>query len=147
MPGFYYSTFRNPVSPHAVSAVSFIENSDPQGLIYKIDELFSIIENEKLDVLNEFSNWFYNYFDGIDKVTENDDINRRFENILEVKTMFATKLEEYKKELLAEGREEGLKKGREEGLLESAKKLKAKGLSDIKVAELLDLNIDEVKNI
>ena len=65
--------------------------------------------------------------------------------------MFATKLEEYKKELLAEGRaeglEKGLEKGREEGILESAKKLKTKGLTDQKISELLDLDIEEIKKL
>ena len=69
--------------------------------------------------------------------------------------MFATKLEEYKKELLAEGREEGLEEGiekgreegREEGLLESARKLKEKGLSVKKISELLDIDIEKIKNL
>ena len=53
--------------------------------------------------------------------------------------MFATKLEEYKKELLAEGREEGI--------LESAKKLKKKGLTDKKISDLLELDIEEIKKL
>ena len=132
---------------NAVSAVFFIENADPQGLIYKIDELFKIIEDENLEVINEFSRWFYNYFDGIDLISGNDGINRRFENVLEVKTMFATKLEEYKKELLEQGLEQGREEGKRSGLIESAKKLKEKGLSNRKVAELLDLDIEEVKKL
>ncbi len=136
---------------NAVSAVFFIENSDPQGLVYNIDELFRIIENENLEIVNEFSRWFYNYFDGLDQITGNDAVTRKFKNVLEGKTMFATKLEEYKKELLAEGRaeglEKGLEKGREEGILESAKKLKTKGLTDQKISELLDLDIEEIKKL
>jgi len=108
-----------------------------------VDSNFREIENENLEVVNEFSRWFYNYFDGIDQITGNDAVNQKFKNVLEVKTMFATKLEEYKKELLAEGREEG----RQEGMLVSAKKLKEKGLSEQKIADLLDLDIKEVKNL
>ena len=61
--------------------------------------------------------------------------------------MFATKLEEYKKELLQEGRQEGREEGREEGKLESARMLKAKGVSVTEIARLLEIDIEKVKNL
>ena len=155
IPAFcYYPICENEISKesllkikNAVSAVFYVENSSPQELKYKIDDLFEIIVNEKLEVVEEFAGWFNNYFAGINDISGDNMINRRFDNILEAKGMFATKLEEYKKELLQEGRQEGREEGREEGKLESARMLKAKGVSVTEIARLLEIDIEKVKNL
>ncbi len=121
---------------NAVAAVFYVENSSPQELLFSIDELFRIIADENLEVVNEFCNWFYNYFDGIDEIAVNTGLSNKFQNILEEKAMFATKLEAYKKELLAEVREEGV--------AETIKKLKSNGYSVEKIASMLNMSKDDV---
>ena len=50
---------------NAVSAIFYIENSNPQELSLEIDRLIDLIKDENLDIIRDFSQWFNNYLSSI----------------------------------------------------------------------------------
>ncbi len=142
---------------NAVSAVFFVENSSPADLIDHLDRIVDILKDEAPEALTRFGNWFSNFLEttgGFD-APEFAEIT----TVSEVRTMFATKLEAYRKQLIEEGREEGLEEGleegREEGLMqgreqtrrETAIRLLRRGDTPEDVVEITGLSLGTVNEL
>ncbi len=119
----YYPIFINEIEKkslekikNAVSALFYIENSNPEDLEKETDILIEIIKNENLSVVKELVEWFNNYLTGISGSIDKNTISFKLESIMEVKTMFATKLKEHDEKLLEQGIEQGIERGIERGI-------------------------------
>lgn len=128
---------------NAVSAIFYVENSSPEELEAEIDKLIEIINDEDLEIASLFSNWLNNYLSAIDGFSEKDFISRKVENVMEVKTMFATKMKEYEKKLLEQGIEQGIEQERRN----SVNRLKNKGFSNKEISEILDILVEDIEDI
>ena len=112
---------------NALSAVFYVENSSPEELEKEMDILIDIIRDEKPAILGEFAAWFGNFLETSARCDENDGLLSKkgllskVEGVLEVKTMFATKLKEYGEKVK--------KEAEKKKALEDAKNLKTLGVS------------------
>jgi predicted transposase/invertase (TIGR01784 family) len=80
---------------NAVSAIFYVENSNPEDLAKNIQRLVELIKAENFEVLRVFSEWFEQFHDsnGETKTTSN------IRKLTEVTSMYATALEKYGKKL------------------------------------------------
>lgn len=119
---------------NAVSAVFYVENAAPEDAAETIDVLIDILREEAPELRERFTEWFASYLVGQGLDVGSDQPIR---DLQEVKTMFATKFQEYSRRLKNEGIEEGLEKGREEGLSEGLEQGLDQGRTEGRVAEQL----------
>ena len=122
----------------------------------EIDNLYDMVKNEKPDEIAVLTNWL--------RVILRDDTTRIYHEVKqaeEIRTMFATKLEQYgeklRKEALREGKLQGKQEGKQEGKLEgklegihekavqTAKALLKKGMPLKDISEITGLSIKEIK--
>ena len=139
---------------NAVSAVFYVENSDPQKLSQTLDELMAILSDEAPEQFAVFGRWINNYLAGTPAETE---VTEPIRSAREVKSMFATKLQEYgerlKKEAREEGRQdgrlegrqEGRREGRQEGRREAVRALKEQGVDIGVIARATGLSAEEIE--
>ena len=147
----YYPVLVNEIPParltrihNAVSAVFYVENTDPERLAETIDEVIAILSEEAPEAVERFSLWLQNFLAG---TAGGEDAARPVRNLTEVRTMFATKLEQYGEKLKGEAREEGRKKGREEASVRVARRLLDRGHSASDVAAITDLSEQRVREL
>ena len=119
---------------NVISAMFYVENSDPEQLSKEVDILLEIIKEENTEVLNAFASWVNSYLSYIGN-NDKEEIHDKIEDLQGVKTMFETRLKEYG------GR---LKKDIES---KTATKMLADGFSIDKVAKYTELSIDEIKKL
>ena len=100
-----------------VAALFLVETMEPEELSAKIATVVRMIETEHEEEIALFAAWLANFFG-----SNNHPLPLATGNLLEVKTMLATKLKLIELEWLERGREEGKEKGIEEG--------KAKGIEE-----------------
>jgi predicted transposase/invertase (TIGR01784 family) len=144
----YYPVLENEISKesllkikNAVSAIFYIENSDPEKIQTELDKIIEIIKDEKPNVINEFSNWLNNYLGSLSGRTGKDTISLKIEDVMEVKSMFATRMKAYGKKLIEQGIEQGVEQEKRTIILN----MDQQGLVPEKIAELTGLGIDEVR--
>ena len=117
--------------------------TEPERLAETIDEVIAILSEKAVE---RFSLWLQNF---LAATTGGEDAARPVRDLTEVRTMFATKLEQYgeklKREARKEGLERGLEKGREENALPVARRLLARGESVSEVAEITELSETRVR--
>ena len=147
----YYPILVNEIPPerlsrihNAVSAVFYVENTEPERLGETIDEVIAILSEEAPEAVERFSLWLQNF---LAATTGGGDAARPVRDLTEVRTMFATKLEQYGEKLKREARKEGLEKGREEEAVRVARRLLARGESVYDVAEITELSEERVRDI
>jgi predicted transposase/invertase (TIGR01784 family) len=105
LPDFrYYKIAINEISKNhllkiknAVSAIFYVENSNPKELAKGIRNLVELIKAENLEVLHVFNDWFAQYHDLGKKTTT----NLKIQKLTEVSGMYANALKEYEKEISA----------------------------------------------
>ena len=74
---------------NALSAVFYIENSSVSEIGEELDDLFELIKNENLEVVNLLGRWFNNYLKSlykrmpgnVDKISDME-IQRKFDSLL-----------------------------------------------------------------
>ena len=126
---------------NAVSAVFYVENAEPQRLGETIDEVIAILSEEAPEAVERFSLWLQDF---LATTAGGDDAARPVRDLREVRTMFATKLEQYGEKLKRQAREEALKEGREQNAVRVARRLLARGESVSAVAEITELSEERV---
>lgn len=119
---------------NVISAMFYIENSDPDDLLKEIDILLDIIREENKDVLDAFGSWFNSYLSYLGN-NDREEIQDKIEDIQGVKTMFETRLKEYGGRLKKEGKKE------------DAINMLADNLSVEKIAKYTGLSISEIKSL
>ena len=153
IPAFsYYPILENEISKesllkikNAVSAIFYIENSKPEDLEPEIDKIIKIIMNEKPNVLTEFSNWLNNYLGSLSGLAEKDTISLKIENVMEVRSMLATRMKAYNKKLIEQGIKQGFEKGTEQTEKRVVLNMQSHGFAAEEIAELTGLSIDEIR--
>ncbi len=125
---------------NGIAGVFLIENTDPHDRKKQIDALIEIIEDEQPEVINLLQGWFLNF---LKRADEKEELTQKFLPLTEVKTMFATKLDAWGKELFAEGIEQGI----EQKAREDAKKLKEAGVDIKTIASCTGLSEEEVRQL
>jgi len=127
---------------NVVSALFYVENSVPEELAKEIDNLYDMVKNEKPDEIAVLTNWL--------RVIFRDDTRGIYHEVKqaeEIRTMFATKLEQYGEKL----KKEALRKGKQEGLhekaVQTAKALLKKGMPLKDISEITGLSIKEIKKL
>lgn len=78
---------------NAVSAIFYVENSNPEELAKNIQKLVELIKAENFEVLRVFSEWFEQFHDSSETARTTTKIRR----LTEVSSMYATALENYGK--------------------------------------------------
>jgi len=131
---------------NVVSALFYVENSVPDELAKEIDNLYDMVKNEKPDEIAVLTNWL--------RVILRDDTRGIYHEVKqaeEIRTMFATKLEQYgeklRKEALREGKQEGKQEGLHEKAVQTAKALLKKGMPLKDISEITGLSIKEIKKL
>ena len=94
--------------------------------------------------MERFSLWLQNFLAG---TAGGEDTARPVRNLREVRTMFATKLEQYGEKLKRQAREEGREEGREEESVRVARRLLGRGESVADVASITELSEERVREI
>ena len=87
---------------NVVSAIFYVENSNPLEIKAEISKLIELIKKEDLEIVQLFSYWL-NHFLKIKGQFAIEDITREIKNIMEVKTMFETAVKEYGESLIKKG--------------------------------------------
>jgi predicted transposase/invertase (TIGR01784 family) len=82
---------------NAVSAIFYVENSNPDDLAKNIQKLVDLIKAENFEVLNVFSEWLEQFHDSNSMTKTVSKIRK----LTEVSTMYATALKEYGEKLEA----------------------------------------------
>jgi predicted transposase/invertase (TIGR01784 family) len=119
---------------NAVSAVFYVENTEPERLAETIDEVIAILSEEAPEAVERFSLWLQNF---LAATTGGQDAARPVRDLTEVRTMFATKLKQYGEELKREAREEEA--------VRVARRLLARGESVSDVTEITELSEERVR--
>ncbi len=129
---------------NAVSAVFYVENTAPEDVAETIDVLIDILKEEAPELRERFTEWFASYLvgQGLD-VTADQPIR----DLQEVKTMFATKFQEYSRRLKEEGLEQGHERGQTAERLAIARRLLDRGESVKDVADLTGLSTEDVAKL
>ena len=96
---------------NAVSAVFYVENSEPENLIETMDELIGILSTEAPAEIERFGRWFENFLAGSGG---EPDTAMPVRSLTEMRAMFATKLERYAERIELRGIEKGIERGRAE---------------------------------
>ncbi|TVQ21177.1 MAG: hypothetical protein EA382_13990, partial [Spirochaetaceae bacterium] len=126
---------------NAVAAVFYVENADPQKLAQTLDELMAILSDEAPEQFEVFGRWFSNYLAG---TAGEAAITEPIRSVWEIKSMFATKLQEYGERLKEEAREEGRLKGRQEERRATARAMTERGIDIAVIAEVTGLSREEI---
>ena len=117
----------------------YVENTDPERLGETIDEVIAILSEEAPEAVERFSLWLQNFLAG---TAGGEDAARPVRDLTEVRTMFATKLEQYGEKLKRQGSRE---EGRE--AVRVARRLLARGESVADVASVTELSEERVREI
>ena len=138
---------------NAVSAVFYIENSNPSEINKNYDELVYILREviEKtcgVEIIQQIMNRIFEIY----QLPQNSKTITSIEDIMEVKNMLETKTKIWEKEIL----EKGIKKGKEEGKAEGFEKGIKKGIentainmikigeTDSKIALCTGLSVEQI---
>lgn len=154
----YFKVAENEFSPdvllqinNVLSAVFYIENIGIEVLSKEVKKLYTMIKDEKVEVIALFIRWFNNYLGNIKDIDEEFKI---LSSLKEVPGMLATSLEIHDQKIADEARqlgveqgiERGIKEGKKEGLMDSVNRLKRKGLSTAEISELLDIPVEDIES-
>jgi len=121
-----------------VSALFYVENSIPEVLLKEIDTVAEMIKNEKPDEITIFTNWLRVIFQD-----KNEDIYHEIKHVEEIRTMFATKLEEYGEKL----KKEALREGMHRKAIQTAKALLDKNMNIQEISEITGISVEEIENL
>jgi predicted transposase/invertase (TIGR01784 family) len=91
---------------NVVSAIFYVENSSPVEVKAEMSKLVELLKKENTGVLKLFSNWINNFF-RIKGESGGEEVSREINNLMEVRTMFETKVKEYGDMLMKQGIEQG----------------------------------------
>ncbi len=149
----YYPILVNEISTetllrihNAVAAVFYVENADPQKLAETLDELMAILSDEAPEQFEIFGRWLSNYLAG---TAGEAAVTEPIRSVWEIKSMFATKLQEYGERLKEEARKEALQEGRQEGRQEerreTARAMKERGIEVAVITEVTGLSTEEIE--
>ncbi len=123
---------------NVISAMFYVENSDPEQLSKEVDILLDIIKEENTEVLNAFASWINSYLSYLGN-NDKEEIQDKIEDLQGVKTMFETRLKEYGNKLET--------KVRKDTETRTAKNMLSDGVSIDKVAQYTGLSIEEIKSL
>jgi predicted transposase/invertase (TIGR01784 family) len=120
-----------------VSSVFFVENADPEELGKNMRELVEILTANEPEFVKILKNWLNNYLKtgGIDVKLEEG----VWDDGAKEKTMYETKIEEYKQRVKEEGKEEKT--------IHHIKRLLSKGFSDEEIVDLLGVSLERVHRV
>ena len=119
---------------NAVSAVFYVENSDPDKLAETLDELMAILSEEAAEQFEVFGRWVANYLAG---TPGEGAVTGPIRSAGELRTMFATKLQQYGERLKEEARYEEKR--------ETARALKEQGVAVEVIARATGLSEEEIR--
>ena len=149
----YYKIIENEISKETllkihnfISAVFYVENSTPDEIRAEIQNIISLLEKEKPDLIKLFKLWINSLFK-TSKYDNIEEINDEINNIMEVKAMLAASIERMKQEVKMQGKLEGKLEGKIETKIETAKKMIEEGLSLNLISKCLDLSEDEIRKL
>ena len=112
----------------------YVENSDPDELLKKVDILLDLIKEENTEVLNAFASWVNSYLSYLGN-DDKEEIQDKIEDLQGVKTMFETRLKEYGGKLKKERNKE------------IAIKMLNKNYPIEEISEMTGLSIGEIKSL
>ncbi len=107
-----------------------------------LDELMAILSDEAPEQFAVFGRWISNYLAGTTGATT---VTRAIRSAGEMKSMFATKLQQYGERLKDEARQEGRQEGRQEEKRETARALKEQGVDVEVIAKATGLSTEEIE--
>ena len=124
---------------NALSAVFYIENSSVSEIADELDSFFELIKEENLEVVNLLSYWFNNYLQSlnakkpgsIEKLSDKE-IRRKFDSIMEVRNMFATRTREHDRGIGQQYLEQGI----EQGIEETARRMQDEGFEEEVISKI-----------
>lgn len=130
---------------NAVSAVFYIENTNPSEINKNYDELVYILrevikETCGVEIIQQIMNRIFEIY----RLPQNSKTIASIEDIMEVKNMLETKTKIWEKEILEKGREEGIKKGIDIGLEKAAINMIKIGETDSKIALCTGLPVEQI---
>lgn len=133
---------------NAVSAVFYLENSDPEHLAEEWDTLEAILKEEEdhaYEVFQRLGRWLKNNLEtGGRGDPETVD---RAESTKEVKAMFGTRLKQYGERVAQEAAERARREGREEGLELVALRMLDQGHPVAEIAEITGLSKEQIEGL
>ena len=136
---------------NAVSAIFFVENSNPESLSQSFKDLVQLVRSEQPSIIKLFNDWLFN----LPEVPFSSKQISTLENLTEVPAMWATAAKEYKKKILQQGIQEGKQQGIQEGMQEgielsriaTAQNAHKMGLSIENIVKLTGFSEEKVKEI
>ncbi len=120
---------------NVISAMFYVENSNPEELSKEVDILLDIIKEENTEVLNAFASWVNSYLSYLGN-NDKEEIHDKIEDLQGVKTMFETRLKEYGIKLETKVRKETKK--------EDAKNMLDDNLPVEKISKYTGLSVEEI---
>ncbi|RKX73200.1 MAG: hypothetical protein DRP87_19295 [Spirochaetes bacterium] len=154
IPSFhYYPVIENEIPKstlvrvkNALSAVFYAENSSPEELEREIDTFFSIIKEEELEAVQILANWLNDFLATRDS-EKRKPVMQKINSLMEVKSMFLTKLKEHDERIREEGKKQGIVKGIEENRRQTVRKMLSKGYPVEEICEITGLSREEVERL
>jgi len=141
----YYKTAKNDFSKetlkeihNVISALFYVENSIPEKLLKEIDIMSEMIKNKRPAETHVFLNWMRVTFN-----EKHEDIYHEIKHVEEIRTMFATKLEEYGEKL----KKEALREGMHRKAIQTAKALLDKNMNIQEISEITGISVEEIENL
>ncbi len=154
IPNFsYYPIIENEITKetllqikNALSAIFYIETSDTEEIIEKLQKILDLLKKEKPDIINLFSNWCLNVFRN-----EDQNFHEEINNLKELKSMLRDSLKKFRKKLIEEGMEKGkkkwIKKGVKDTKIETAQKMLELDFSIKDISAVTGLSVKEIEKI
>jgi len=121
-----------------VSALFYLENSNPESIQNDIDKIINLLKNEKPSELQLISEWITYIFND-----ESGEINEKIQSLVEVKAMFVEKLERYGNKI----HKRSVKEGIEQGIKQVALSMYDKGYSVREIIELTSISEENLQKI
>lgn len=150
----YYKIIENEISKdvllkikNVVSAIFYVENSTPKNFGQEIKNVIQLIEKEHPELIRLFRLWLGNLFETTKDKFETEEITSGLDELMEVKTMFATKLKKYSEKIKKEGKVEGRVEGRVEEKHVTAQKMLEKGFEIALISEITGLSTEEIAEL
>ena len=132
---------------NAVSAIFYVEKSNPEELRDEFQNVIKLLEKEQPDLILLFKRWLNNLFQTTKQNWEAEGFNEQIENLMEAKIMFETALKERDKKMIEQGIEQGVEQGIEQEKLLLAKRMKEEGLDIGLISKITGLKVKEVSEL
>ncbi len=129
---------------NVVSAVFLVENSGIEELSKEVKKLYTILKDEKIEVIDLFILWLNNY---LGNIKDYDDEVKHLSSLKEIPGMLATSLEIHDRKIADKARQQGIEQGIEHERLKTAKNLKDNSVSMEIISKSTGLSREEIEKL